>query len=59
LCLEIRAAVDQLTSLVGSLPEFSQARASLRRVFEPVEDALERAIHTVRARWRCARSPFG
>lgn len=47
---EIRAAVDQLTDLVDSLLEFSQARESLRRVFGPVEDAVERAIHTVRAR---------
>jgi signal transduction histidine kinase len=47
---EIRAAVDQMTDLVDSLLEFSQARESLRRVFGPVETALERAIHTVRAR---------
>ena len=45
-----RSAVDQLTDLVDSLLEFSQARESLRRVFGPVEDAVERAIHTVRAR---------
>jgi signal transduction histidine kinase len=42
--------VDQLTDLVDSLLEFSQARESLRRVFGPVEDAVERAVHTVRAR---------
>src|SRR5437588_133891 len=47
---EIRSAVDQLTYLVDSLLEFSQARESLRRVFGPVADAVERAIHTVRAR---------
>jgi signal transduction histidine kinase len=47
---EIRAAVDQLTDLVDSLLEFSQAGKSLRRVFSPVEDTLERAIHIVRAR---------
>src|SRR5215475_2255948 len=47
---EIRSAVDQLTDLVDSLLEFSQARESLRRVFGPVEDAVERAIDTVRAR---------
>ena len=47
---EIRSAVDQLTDLVDSLLEFSQARESLRRVFGSVEDAMERAIHTVRAR---------
>lgn len=47
---EIRSAVDQLTDLVDSLLEFSQARESLRRAFGPVEEAVERAIHTVRAR---------
>jgi signal transduction histidine kinase len=47
---EIRSAVDQLTDLVDSLLEFSQAKESLRRVFGPVEHAVERAIHTVRAR---------
>lgn len=46
---EIRSAVDQLTDLLDSLLEFSQARQSLRRVFGPVEDTVERAIHTVRA----------
>ena len=46
---EIRSAVDQLTDLVDSLLEFSQARESLRRVFGQVGDTLERAIHTVRA----------
>ena len=48
--LEIRSAVDQLTDLVDSLLEFSQAQESLRRMFGPVESAVERAIHTVRAR---------
>jgi signal transduction histidine kinase len=47
---EIRAAVDQMTELVDSLLEFSQARESLRRVFGSIEPAMERAIHTVRAR---------
>jgi signal transduction histidine kinase len=47
---EIRAAVDQMTDLVDSLLEFSQAREYLRRVFGPVETTLSRAIHTVRAR---------
>lgn len=47
---EIRSAVDQLTDLVDSLLEFSQARESLRRVFGPVEDSVERAIHIIRAR---------
>lgn len=47
---EIRSAVDQLTDLVDSLLEFSQARESLRRVFGPVEDSVERAIHIIRVR---------
>lgn len=47
---EIRSAVDQMTDLVDSLLEFSQARESFRRVFGRVEDTLRRAIHTVRAR---------
>jgi signal transduction histidine kinase len=47
---EIRDAVDQMTDLVDSLLEFSQARESLRRVFGPIEATLERAVHTVRAR---------
>jgi signal transduction histidine kinase len=47
---EIRVAVDQMTDLVDSLLEFSQARESLRRAFCPIEPTLERAIHTVRAR---------
>jgi signal transduction histidine kinase len=47
---EIRDAVDQMTDLVDSLLEFSQARESLRRVFGPIETTLERAVHTVRAR---------
>lgn len=47
---EIRAAVDQMTDLVESLLEFSRARESLRRIFGPVEPAVERAIHTVGAR---------
>jgi signal transduction histidine kinase len=46
---EIRTAVDQLTDLVDSLLEFSQARESLRRIFAPVEDAVERALRKVRA----------
>jgi signal transduction histidine kinase len=47
---EIRNAVDQMTDLVDSLLEFSQARESLRRVFGPIEATLDRALHTVRAR---------
>jgi signal transduction histidine kinase len=47
---EIRTAVDQMTDLVDSLLEFSQAGKSLRRVYGSVEDSLEHAIHTVKAR---------
>jgi signal transduction histidine kinase len=47
---EIRMAVEQLTDLIDSLLEFSQARESLRRVFGGVEKTVERAVHTVRAR---------
>lgn len=47
---EIRTAVDHMTDLVDSLLEFSHAGKSLRRVFGPVEDSLEHAIHTVKAR---------
>ena len=46
---EIRTAVDQLTDLVDSLLEFSQARESLRRVFGRVEDSVDRARQTVQA----------
>jgi signal transduction histidine kinase len=46
---EIRTAVNQMTDLVESLLEFSHARESLRRVFGPVEDSVERARRTVQA----------
>ena len=46
---EIRTAVDQMTDLVDSLLEFSQARDSLRRVFGPIEESVERARRTVQA----------
>jgi signal transduction histidine kinase len=46
---EIRTAVDQMTDLVESLLEFSHARESLRRVFGPVEDSVDRARRTVQA----------
>jgi signal transduction histidine kinase len=42
-------AVEQLTDLIDSLLEFSQARESLRRVFGCVEKTVDRAVHTVRA----------
>ena len=47
---EIRSAVDQVTDLVDSLLEFSRARESLRRVYGPVERAVEHAVQSVRAR---------
>lgn len=46
---EIRTAVDQLTDLVDSLLEFSQAPESLRRVFGRVADSVDRARQTVQA----------
>jgi signal transduction histidine kinase len=46
---EIRTAVGQMTDLVDSLLEFSHARDSLRRVFGPVEESVERARRTVQA----------
>ena len=46
---EIRIAVNQMTDLVDSLLEFSNARESLRRVFGRLEDTVMRAIHTVQA----------
>ena len=46
---EIRIAVDQMTDLVDSLLEFSNARESLRRVFGPVQETVERALQTVQA----------
>ena len=46
---EIRTAVDQMTDLVDSLLEFSQARESLRRVFGPVEESVAHAVRAVQA----------
>ena len=46
---EIRTAVSQMTDLVDSLLEFSHARDSLRRVFGPVEQSVERARLSVQA----------
>lgn len=47
---EIRLAVNQMTDLIGSLLEFSRAREALRPVYGSVEDTIQRAIQTVRAR---------
>ncbi|MBI4475185.1 MAG: HAMP domain-containing histidine kinase [Acidobacteria bacterium] len=46
---EIRTAVDQVTDLLDSLLEFSQAQESLRPVFGSVEDSVERALRKVQA----------
>jgi signal transduction histidine kinase len=46
---EIQTAVDQMTDLVDSLLEFSQARESLRRVFGPIGETVERARSKVMA----------
>jgi len=46
---EIRIAVDHMTDLVDSLLEFSQARESLRRVFGPIDESVERAVRAVQA----------
>jgi signal transduction histidine kinase len=47
---ELRAAVSQMTDLIDSLLEFSRPRESLRLSQVRVDDVLERAIQTVRAR---------
>jgi signal transduction histidine kinase len=46
---EIRTAVNQMTDLVDSLLEFSNARDSLRRIFGRVEETVMDAVHTVHA----------
>jgi signal transduction histidine kinase len=46
---EIRTAVDQITNLVDSLLEFSQAKESLHRVFGSVEETVQRAVYTLKA----------
>ena len=52
---EIRTAVNQMTDLVDSLLEFSQARESLRRIFGPLEETVERARRTVQTHPRFHR----
>jgi signal transduction histidine kinase len=46
---EVRVAVDQMTDLLESLLEFSRNVESLRPSYGHIQEALERAIHTVRA----------
>jgi signal transduction histidine kinase len=53
---EIRTAVDQMTDLIESLLEFSNARESLRRVFGKVEDTVAGAVHAVHAHPQFHRS---
>jgi len=47
---ELRAAVAQMTDLIDSLLEFSRPRESLRLSWTRIDDVLDRAIQTVRAR---------
>jgi signal transduction histidine kinase len=47
---ELRAAVAQMTDLIDSLLEFSRPRESLRLSWTRLDDMLERAVQTVRAR---------
>jgi signal transduction histidine kinase len=47
---ELRAAVFQMTDLIESLLEFSRPRESLRLGWVRINDVLDRAIQTVRAR---------
>jgi signal transduction histidine kinase len=47
---EIRLAVNRMTDLISSLLEFSKARRELRLTVGSVEETLQRAIQTVRAR---------
>ncbi len=47
---EIRLAVNRMTDLIASLLEFSRAREELRPTLGDLEETLERAIQTVRAR---------
>jgi signal transduction histidine kinase len=47
---EIRVAVNQMTDLVDSLLEFSTARESLRVIYGRIEQTIDRAVRTVRAR---------
>jgi signal transduction histidine kinase len=43
-------AVNQMTDLVDSLLEFSTARESLRLIYGRIEQTIDRAVRTVRAR---------
>jgi len=47
---EIRQAVNRMTDLIGSLLEFSRARQALSPVYGSVDETIQRAIRTVRAR---------
>ena len=47
---ELRAAVTQMTDLIDSLLEFSRPRESMHRSKVRLDDLMERAVQTVRAR---------
>lgn len=47
---EIRQAVNHMTDLISSLLEFSKAREEFRPTLGNVEETIQRAVHTVRAR---------
>jgi signal transduction histidine kinase len=47
---EIRLAVNRMTDLIGSLLEFSKAHEELRPTLGNLEETIQRAIRTIRAR---------
>jgi signal transduction histidine kinase len=55
---EIRQAVNRMTDLISSLLEFSRNRQALRPVRVNVEEVINRAIQTVRARPEFCRVPI-
>src|SRR5262245_59339512 len=50
---EIRLAADQVTNLVNSLLECSDAGDALRVAFGPLEETVQRALRAVRAHPEC------
>jgi len=47
---EIRLAVNRMTDQLGAVLEFSKARPAFRPVHDSVEEAIQRAIQTLRTR---------
>ncbi len=47
---EVRMAVNRMTGLIASLLEFSKGREGLRLGYESLEETIQRAVQTVRAR---------